>query len=220
MHNMSTRATDYLDAINHLPDGATLVFHDVGWREYDELLQGLSERPHLRVSYNSGRLEIVSPLPEHEYFARLIGYLIHIVSEEFDIEIEDYGSTTWKREKLGKGAEADLCFYVASAKRLKDRIHIDLESDPPPDIVVELDTTNESSSKFPIYHALMVPEIWQYDGKRMQFYELSGKRYKEVSDSRSIPGLKPAILASALDRSKNEGQTTTLRKFRQELRKK
>ena len=136
MRYMSTPTSGYLDAINHLPRGATLVFHAVGWKDYTGVLEELEERPHFRVSYDSGRLEVMSPLPEHDYYADFIRVLVRAVADELGIAIEGYGSTTWKRESLGKGVEADASFYVANADRITDRIHIDLESDPPPDIVV------------------------------------------------------------------------------------
>ena len=62
---------------------------------------------------------------------------------------------------------------MTSAERIIGKHHkIRLESDPPPDIVVEIDVTNESLGKFGIYAALGVPEIWRYDGTEMQFVEL------------------------------------------------
>jgi Uma2 family endonuclease len=90
-----------------------------------------------------------------------------------------------------------------------------LESDPPPDIVVEIDITNESLSKFPIYAALSVPEIWRYDGRVMQFYALTNDAYRVISDSQFFPGLIPAMLADALEQSKTDGQTAALAAFRQ-----
>ena len=216
---MSTRTADYLDAIEHLPDGATLVLHQVDWDEYEHLLEDLSDRPHLRVSYDCGKLEIMSPLPEHEKYARFIDSLVRVFSEELDLKLESYGGATWKRRKLAKGAEPDACFYVASADRVIGKRKIDLESDPPPDIVVEIDITNESLSKFPIYAALSVPEIWRYDGTKVQFYELGAGGYREIPESRSLARLTPAMLADALEQSKTEGQTVALRVFRQRLQK-
>jgi Uma2 family endonuclease len=81
---------------------------------------------------------------------------------------------------------------------------------------VEIDITNESLSKFPIYGALSVPEIWLYDSKKVEFYELAGGKYREVSTTRSFPGLTPAMLATALEQSKTDGQTAALRAFRQQ----
>jgi hypothetical protein len=39
---------------------------------------------------------------------------------------------------------------------------------------------------------------------------------REISESRFLPGLTPSMLARALEHSKTEGQTATLRAFRQE----
>lgn len=215
---MSTRTVNYLDAVEHLPDGATLVIHQFDWDDYEALLKDLSDRPRLRVSYDRGKLEIMTPLPEHEEYARFIDLLVYVMAEELDLKLQSYGSATWKRRRLARGVEPDACYYVASADRVIGKREIDLESDPPPDIVVEIDITNESLSKFSIYAALAVPEIWRYDGTKVQFYELAGDRDREISESRFLAGLTPTILAGALEHNKTEGQTAALRTFRQRKR--
>ena len=214
---MGTRTADHLDAIAHLPDGATLVIHQVTWDEYEGLLDDLSERPNLRVSYDRGRLEIVSPTPEHEKYARFIDSVVRALADRLTLNVEMVGSATWKRRSLARGAEPDACYYVRNANRVIGKRQIDLESDPPPDIVVKIDVTNESLSKFPIYAALAVPEIWRYDGGTALFYELAGGTYRDISESRFFLGLSPAILAAALEQSKSEGQTAALAAFRRRL---
>lgn len=52
---MAVRTIDAMDAVEHLPDGATLVLHQVSWDEYERLLERLSDRPHLRASYDRGK---------------------------------------------------------------------------------------------------------------------------------------------------------------------
>jgi Uma2 family endonuclease len=213
---MTTRAANYMDAIDHLPNGATLVVQEVTWEEYEQLLKDLQERPNLRVSYDRGKLEIMSPLPEQEEYARFIDVLIRALSESQDRKLQNYGSATWKTQRLSKGVEPDSCYYVANADRVIGKRKFDLEVDPPPDIVLEIDITNESLSKFPIYAALSVPEIWRYDGNSIYFYELADGAYREVSQSRSFPQLTPAMLVNALEQSKIHGQTAALLEFRQQ----
>ena len=187
--------------------------------DYESWLEDVSGRPSLRVSYDCGRLEIMSPLPEHEEYARFIESLVRILSEELDLKVQSYGSATWKRQKLARGAEPDGCYYVRNAGRVIGKRRFDLDSDPPPDLVVEIDVTNESLSKFPIYAALSVPEIWRYDGSKAQVYELSISGYREISESRFFSQLTPRMLADSLMQSKSEGQTAALRSFRQQLQK-
>jgi Uma2 family endonuclease len=214
---MSTRPTDYVDAIQHLPDGAALIFHDVTWDEYVQVLQDLHNHRRLRATYDCGRLEIVSPLSQHENYARFIDRLLQMLSDELYLTIQAYGSTTWKRKALERGAEADSCFYIQNADRVIGKANIDLESDPPPDVVLEVDLTNESSRKFAIYAALLVPEIWHYNGTAVRFFVLSSGSYVEVSASRSIPVLRPEMLMAALEINKKEGQTAAVRAFRSHL---
>jgi Uma2 family endonuclease len=211
---MGSTAAEYHDAIQHLPEGATLVIHQAGWEDYEGVLEELAERPHFRVSYDCGRLEIMTPLPEHEAAARFIDDIVRVVAEKLDVQVEKYGSTTWKNRILQKGVEPDACYYVKNAERVIGKRTIEMESDPPPDIAVEIDVTNESLAKFAIYAALRVSEIWRYDGATVHFYELGGDEYREISESRSFAGLTPGIVADALAQSRTEGQSSALRVFR------
>ena len=216
---MSTRTTGYLDAIEHLPEGATLVFHQVSWNDYEGLVEDVSQsqRPHMRISYDHGRLEIMSPKPEHDKYARFIDRLVQILCEELDLKVESFGSATWKKRRLARGAEPDACYYVAGAERIIGKHRIDQETDPAPDIVVEIDITNESLSKFPIYAALGVPEIWRYDEQRVEIFALTGESYVEVSSSHFFTGLTGSMLAESLELSKTQGQTEALKIFRQQI---
>ena len=63
---MSTRTASYLEAVEHLPNNAVLVIEGVTWSEYEQLLIDLVQWPGMRVSYNRGRLEVVSPSKKHE----------------------------------------------------------------------------------------------------------------------------------------------------------
>jgi Uma2 family endonuclease len=213
---MSTATVDYLDYITHLPAGATLRLNDVSWDEYEELLSRMGDDwPGYRVSYDCGRLEIMSPRADHEYPKEFILILARALSEETDTPLETFGSTTYRRRSKMKGAEPDTSFYVQNAARVIGRETLDFEIDPPPDVVVEIDTTNESLGKFKIYAALGVPEIWRYDGERASFFRLAGDDYREIADSLAFPSLTAAALTEFVARSKTQGQSATLKIFRQ-----
>ena len=87
---------------------------------------------------------------------------------------------------------------------------LDFNVDPPPDIVVEIDLTNASQPKFPIYATLGVPEIWRYDGEQAYIYQLTGQAYAEVNDSLAFPSLTAAALTDFIAQSKTQGQTAAL----------
>ena len=214
-----TAHDEVLDATEHLPDGTTLIVPQFDWDDYERLLEDLAERPHLRVSYDCGKLEIVSPLPEHEKYARFIDDLVRAFADAQGLELEKLGHTTWKKRALAKGVEADACYYVRNAKRVIGKRTIDLDSDPPPDIAVEIDTTRDSSKKFSIFAALAIPELWTYDGHAVVIYQRNDAAiYTVAPGSRFLPGLTGPMLAEALEFSQTHGQTKALSEFRRKIR--
>jgi Uma2 family endonuclease len=194
-----------------------LVIPNVGWDEYEELLEALGERPDLRVTYDDGRLEIVTISDEHDDYKDMILRLAQAYSDERGMVLETRGSATRKRRSVRKGTEPDGSYWVANAHRVIGRRTIDLDVDPPPDVVVEIDITKDSRNKFGIYAAFGVPEIWRYDGARVEMFELTGTTYAEAESSRFFPGLTCSMLQECLEYSKTHGQTETLKIFRQRI---
>ena len=207
MTSMSLPAThEILDATEHLPGGATLVVSQVAWDDYERVLEGLAERPRLRVSYDCGRLEIVSPSREHETTERLIEDLVLLYCQTFHVELEKFGHTTWKHPGLEKGVEVDACYCIRDPQRGARRESSGLGPDSPPDIAVEIDVTSGSLKKFPIYAALSVPEIWWYDGTSFRFYQLVEAAYVETTNSHFLPKLTGSMLTESIQIKKTQGQ--------------
>ncbi len=215
---MATQTLNYLDAIAHLPAGGTLILNEVPWDEYEQLLTDLGDSAGVRVSYDQGRLEVMSPSSKHEQFARLMTLLVWTAGEETDVVIESLGSTTYKQQWLAKGVEPDDCFYISNAEAIIGKERIDLKIDPPPDLVVEIDISHESTRKLAIYAGMGVPEVWRYDGKRAHIYKLVGQDYLAVSASLVLPVFTTDVLSRFLEQGKSEGQTALRRSFRAWLR--
>ena len=161
MASMSTSTQEYMEAIEHLPRGATLILQKVSWDDYEALTYDLMiAGRHARVSYDHGRVEIVSPLNEHESYCRFIDALVRAYAEHLNVKLEAVGQTTWRRRVLQQGLEPDCCYYVTSADRIIGVKRINLDVDPTPDIAVEIDITKDSLSEFHIYAALKEPPRW------------------------------------------------------------
>ena len=54
--------------------------------------------------------------PMHHRHAKWIDRLIMVVADELEIAIEDLGETTWQREQVARGIEADLSYFFEPAK--------------------------------------------------------------------------------------------------------
>ena len=211
--------SSFHNIIGQLPPKSSLILCDQTWEDYENLLETVGEASGLRISFDSGTLEIMTLSTEHENYARLIQMLIGVLSLRLDIDVESFGSATIKKSRFAKGIEPDACFYVQSIEQLEGKIRLDFSVDPPPDIAVEIDLYHESLDKFPIYAALGVAEIWRYAGDKFEIYKLTEGAYQSIEKSESLPVLSAEILATLLNRSRQERQTLILKEFENWLKK-
>jgi Uma2 family endonuclease len=205
---------DLISTVKTLPNSSVTKIYGVSWNEYENLVSKMEAFPAHRVWFDAGKLSIMSPQPNHEKPKTLFHSIGRYLADYFEVELEDLGSTTYKSEFKNKGAEPDVCFYIENAKFIIGLDNFDTSVAPPPDVVIEIDTTNDSWDKFPIYASFGVKEIWRYDGKQVVFYQLFDEKYEEIANSRSFPVLTSEILTKFVLRTKNEGQTAILRDFR------
>lgn len=201
------------------PEGH-IVLRGIRWPTYCALLKDLEEFPGVRVSYDRGNLEITSPSQLHECLKTLLSRMIEVIILELNIECAGAGSTTWRREDLERGLEPDACYYIANEPRVRGRDCLDLTTDPPPDLAVEVDLEKPAIEKLGIYAALGVPEVWKYDGRTLRVFVLQpDASYREGRTSASLPFLPVDELARFLAQRSDRSETQLLRAFRDWVRR-
>lgn len=179
-----------------------VVLYDVSWETYEHLLADHLDVSSPRFTYDEGTLEIMSPSSKHEKTNRSIAMLVETIAVEWEIELENLGSTTFKRKDLKRGFEPDSCFYFQNADRIRGKDEIDLHTDPPPDLVIEIDITSGSAYKLPIYAALGIAEVWRYTGKRLIILVLTAGAYVEAEQSLAMSGLTGATIVRFIEESR------------------
>jgi Uma2 family endonuclease len=195
-------------------DGQRFVFWNIGWEGYQSLLKIVGNRP-IRITYDRGNAEIISPLSLHERYKGLIGRMIELITEELDIPAVYAGSTTFNSEALDRGLEPDECYYFSSAVNVHDWARVDLTVDPPPDLAIEVDITTNSLNRLGVYAALGVPELWRYDGEVFEVLSLSpANTYARIEKSRILPFVSMDDLARFLQDYQAGNDTRWARSFR------
>jgi Uma2 family endonuclease len=163
-----------------------VVFRNITWQGYQQLREILGERRAAKMTFDRGILEITMPLEEHEFSGRLIELFVRILVVEFGLKIKTMGSTTLDRSDLDRGAEPDNAYYIQNQPLVAGR-KVDLATDPPPDLVIEIDITHTDINKPALYAAMGVPEFWRYNGREWRIYQLEGTEYLEVPNSPTFP---------------------------------
>ena len=201
-----------------VPDYEHVYLPGVSYDTYESLVTEIEDRRRLRITYHQGRMEIMSPLQDHERPKKLIGQMIEVITEELGIPRLSCGSTTFKDKLLDCGLEPDECYYFQHEAEVRGRT-IKLRVDPPPDLVVEVDVTTSVIDRFPIYAALGFPEIWQYvDGQIIVHVLQESSVYATATQSLALPMVSVEKLVEHLERCYEIDETTWIRSFRQWVR--
>ncbi|MGI8503942.1 MAG: Uma2 family endonuclease [Hassallia sp.] len=195
-----------------------VVLRNISWQTFEIMLTDMGEDRVSRMTYDQGILEIMTPLLSHEHWNRLIERLIFVIGEELNLEIFPAGSTTFKREDLRRGVEPDSSYYIQNERLVRNKTEINLNNDPPPDLVVEVDLTNSSLDKFQIYASLGIPELWRYDEGVLQIYQLQEGEYLECNNSPTFTQLPLTKIPQFLEESQRIGVMGMTRNFRNWVR--
>lgn len=197
----------------------TQVFlSDIDWETYEKL-RAVDRNRNVRMTYDEGDLQLMSPSKLHERIAELLALLIRIWAEELNIALQGCGSMTFKRKDLKKGFEPDKCYYIQHEAEVRDREELDLLIDPPPDLAIEVDVSSSSTGRMPLYAAVRVPEVWRWRDEKIQVFKLTAKgRYVARAASTCLPGFPFEEVARLLGQRYEMDETTLARTFRKWVR--
>ncbi len=196
------------------PPEQRVTLHNVSWETYERLLADLWDSSAPRLTYDRGTLEIMSPSSEHERYNRTAAQIVEELAVELDVHLESLGSTTFRREDLDRGFEPDSCFYIRNAAGVRGKKRIDLGTDPPPDLVIEIDISSPSLAKLPIFAKAGVPEVWRFDGSSLAIYELVGGEYMGRDSSVAFPAVTAADITAFIRDSETMERPEWVRKLR------
>jgi Uma2 family endonuclease len=106
------------------------------------ILADFADSRTTRVAYDQRTLEIMMPSYQHERLKNLLTTLFEAIATGLNLDFENAGSTTFKREDAARGFEPDTCFYVQRVAAVRGKLRLDLATEPPPDLVIEVDITH------------------------------------------------------------------------------
>ncbi|MBW4554300.1 MAG: Uma2 family endonuclease [Aphanocapsa sp. GSE-SYN-MK-11-07L] len=184
-----------------------LTLHNVSWDTYDQLLAAFGEHRAVHFHYDRGVLELMVPLEAHESPSDLIGVFIRTLAFEAGFTIKGLASTTLRRKALLKGAEPDKCYYLQHEPVVRGRT-VNLDQDPPPDLVVEVDISHSDIDKNLLYAQMGVPELWRFDGQGLRIYQLQQTDYQEVPVSPTFPWVPLDLFYQFLQQCQTAGETS------------
>ena len=201
-------------AIATIPAEQRVILQNISWQTFKTMLAEMGNNRNSRLAYDNGIVEIMTPLMSHENSNRLIEVFVGVLCEELGLEIKRAGSLTMTRDDLERGAEPDSSYYIQNESLVRDKENIDLTSDPPPDLVLEVEYSRSKIDKFRLYASMGVPEFWRYNGTVLRVYRLENGEYKECSTSPTFTPVSVAEIPRFIQESRKVGEIACTRAFR------
>jgi Uma2 family endonuclease len=195
-----------------------VTLYGLTWLGYQQVLHALPQSRSARLTFDRGTLEITMPTENHEFASELIGLFIRILAEEMDLKLKSMRSTTLYREDLDRGAEPDNAYYIQNQLIVAGR-NVDLASDPPPDLIVEVDISHSDIDKNNLYAVMGVPEFWRYNGQEWRIYQLQGDTYTESDLSPTFPIVTKEDLYLFLEQAQQD-EIKAAKSFRELIKEK
>jgi Uma2 family endonuclease len=194
---------------------AAIILSNVEWKTYRQFVEETLDviRSPL-FYYDEGNLLIMSVSSEHEGIKDSIVYLINILTEEFQINARSLGSTTYLKDDIEKGFEPDSCFYFENEPKIRGLKRMDMSVHSAPDLIVEVDIMSLSTFRQHIFAAFGVPEIWRFDGERIEILKLENNKYVSIENSLSLPKVSPAVLTAFIKESQTLSRLEWIAKIR------
>lgn len=197
-----------------LPPG-TVVRMPSTWEDYCALRESRGDGSIPRIKFRQGEILLMSPLPRH---GREANILADVVKALLDSEARNYEAFTPITMDIPKegGIEPDYCFYIDNWQATVGKDRIDWQTNPPPDLVIEIDVTTYTAADD--YAPYQVPEVWLFKKSSLKIYRLQGECYQQQSSSRYFPIVDlPDLIARVMQWAAEQGTGVALRQLRQQL---
>jgi Uma2 family endonuclease len=191
----------------------------VPWPTYTRLLRIFANSSGVRLTYDRGELEIMSPGFQHDNFAGTLDHFILVLAEELGLPLQWGGSVTMRRRSLRRGLEADRTYWIAHEVQVRSITRLDLRIHPPPDLAVEVEVSRSILNRLAILARLRVPELWRLSERGLRFQQLQADgTYADISHSLSFPQFTAADIEPFLALAATTEKVALIAQFRQWVR--
>lgn len=209
--------TALADVIAALPAGEQVLFTGLRWADYQFVLRECeAQGRRLRITYDRGSLALMPTSSIHEWWKTILAMLVEQYAIETGGRMSGLGNWTIAKEDLDRGFMPDECYYIQNVDAiLKRKGHLDLKTDPPPDLAIEIEVSRSVLPRLPVMAAFQVPEVWRFDGDALTCLVLQPSgTYQTAANSRAFPDLPLAELVRFVKSAEGTDQMTLARQFR------
>ncbi len=187
---------------------------------WDEYIKAIGNPIYEKAKgyYHNGRMRLEMPPfgNPHSRDHALVIVAIALFASTRNIDLDGHDNCTYRKTGYQE-AQPDVSFYVGANAEIVswDATIIDLDTYPPPDLVIEVaysSLADDKGEKRLLYESLGVREYWIIDVQNVQViaFEIENRGSRRIDQSQVLPGLSIAVLEEAFRRSRqmNHGKVS------------
>ena len=145
----------------------------------------------------------------------MLADLVKVILDSVDKEYDSFTPITMKLPQRS-GIEPDYCFYINNWQAVSGKKKIDWSSEPPPDLVIEIDITSYTDVND--YLPYRVPEVWLFKSNIVTIYGLENGQYVQTNRSRYFSNVDVlGLINDCFKVASKRNTSAAIRQLRQKL---
>ncbi len=175
-----------------------ILLKKVNWLKFTEILNELGRDRTVHLTYDRGRLEMMTPQEIHDRTQRLLDSLLIVIADESDETLHGLGSILLTHPEEGLAIQSFAAYYLDYPPRPITTRELDISQIAPPDLVIDVMLGESSINRSAIFEAFQIPEVWCYRAQQMtegavqgslEIFQYTSNGYMATRESLAFPQL-------------------------------
>lgn len=174
-----------------------ILLKKVNWIKFTEILNELGRDRTVHLTYDRGRLEMMTPLELHDRTQRLLDSLLIVIADESDETLHSLGSILLTQPNEGLAIQPFAAYYLDYPPKPITTRELDISQIAPPDLVIDVMLGDSSINRSAIFEAFQIPEVWCYRAQvtegavqgNLEILQYTSNGYISTQDSLAFPKL-------------------------------
>ena len=174
-----------------------IVLPNVTWQKLEAIVAELGPDREVHLTYDRGKLELMTPLELHRRGDRLLESLLLVVADEADETLTNLGSILLMAPENDRAIQPFSAYYLDYPPKPITTRELDVTGIAAPDLAIELVIKPGTMNRLAIFETLGVPEVWAYTLEEqndsfkgvLSLWELTDRGYRSIDSSVAFPFL-------------------------------
>jgi Uma2 family endonuclease len=195
-----------------------IVLPKVSWQKLEAVVTELGNEREVHLTFDRGKLEMMTPLEVHSRGDRLLESLLLVVADEADETLTNLGSVLMMKPEDDRAIQAFSIYYLDYPPRAITTRELDLTGIAAPDLAIDIAIKEGVMNRLSIFESMGVAEVWVYTLEEqaeslrgvLAIWGLTDRGYVQRPASMAFPFLSITRIEQFLSESETLGLSQAL----------